>query len=723
VRYPASMFYLNQHRLILWVPCFLGLGCGLFFLTPTLYHPNLSPYLGTIFAGIALLLSYRIGNSIFRLTSIAIALIILGFYITSNQAINAGSPHIPPDIEGKTVWIRATIESIEKTNYGHRVILTDNDLWRPESGKFLPEHTPKRIRLNVRTKILDVKPGERAQLRAILHSPDKPPVVPGGYNFARASWFNNIGAMGFSVSDIKPRGKFKNRPATLSHHAERLRHIISTRIYSHFFPSDIEKTSSKITLNDDRPAIITALLLGQKQDISSQTLESVRIAGLGHLLAISGLHMALVMTTCFFVLRLFFAAIPRIALYHNSKKLAAIGALIAGLLYLSLTGMPISAIRAYIMTSIFFLAILIDRMGTPMRPVVWAALIILVVSPQAIISAGFHMSFAAVIALIATFEAVNNHRKKQIDQRFILPTGLTGVIKIIFFYVAATALSSIVAGLVTTPYSLYHFGRFSTYGVLANIVAIPLTTFIIMPLGLLSIVLMPLHLEALPLLLMGSAIGILVDYATWVSNLPGAWFLPGKPSLWSVLLFTISGLWLCFWQGKIRLIAAPSLAISLALVLTPQQKPLLIIDGRSTLFALNYKEKLFFSSLQTARYARKQWLQSYGQEKAIHIRELTDKSPLICGFGICNFIFKPAYSSHLQQAIIVQTPLSPLPASCDNVAIVVNPFNNFQICPDAKIHITYTNLQQRGTHVIYNNNSLQISTALHQDDRQLWTEQ
>lgn len=224
----------------------------------------------------------------------------------------------------------------------------------------------------------------------------------------------------------------------------------------------------------------------------------MRDAGLAHLLAISGLHIGLVGGLLFFVVRLLLATSETLALRYPIKKWAALAAVAGSFGYLLVSGGTLPTQRAFLMLSLALLAVLIDRVAISMNLVAWAALVILMLVPESLLSVSFQMSFAAVVGLVAVYEtAVLRHARG---------AGPAGPARRAGLYLGAVLLSTLVAGTATAPFALYHFNRFALYGVLANLIAVPLTALWIMPWAVVAFALMPFGLEAWALAPMGLGI-------------------------------------------------------------------------------------------------------------------------------------------------------------------------------------------------------------------------
>src|SRR5204862_2613338 len=146
------------------------------------------------------------------------------------------------------------------------------------------------------------------------------------------------------------------------------------------------------------------LITGERGGISESTNQAFRDSGLFHILSISGLHMVIMAGAVFFCIRLALAAIPAIALRYPIKKWAAAGAMAGAFGYLMISGAAFATVRSYIMISIMFLAVMLDRPAVALRNVALAALLILLLWPESLFDPGFQMSFAAVVCLVSVYE-------------------------------------------------------------------------------------------------------------------------------------------------------------------------------------------------------------------------------------------------------------------------------------------------------------------------------
>ncbi|MDP6953058.1 MAG: ComEC/Rec2 family competence protein, partial [Alphaproteobacteria bacterium] len=459
----------------------------------------------------------------------------------------------------------------------------------PSVEGLAPEATPRRVRLVINAPGEAVKPGAHIGMRAVLMPPPRP-AAPGAYDFGRALFYQGIGAVGYAVSRAQPLTLA--RPSGWREAVAGVRLAIAERIDA--------------AMSGHEAAIAVALLTGLRGRIPDDVSEALRDAGLAHLLAISGLHLGLVAGFAFFVVRFLLATVEPLALAWPIKKVAAVAALAAAFVYLLLTGATVPTQRAFIMAGLVLFAVLIDREAISMRPVAWAALLVLLLRPESLLGASFQMSFAAVVALVAFYEAVRRWRPMT-DW-----TPRPG--RRVLLYVGAVAATTVVASLATSPFAAYHFGRVASLGLVANLVAVPITALWIMPWGLHGMLLMPLGLESLALVPMEWGIAAVVAVARTCAALPAAVTLVPAWPVSAIALISLGGLWLCLWQYRWRWFGLAAMAAGLFVALDTQQSDLLV-DESGRLFAVRDGEgALSLSSLRVATFVGDIWLRRAGQD-------------------------------------------------------------------------------------------------------------
>jgi competence protein ComEC len=312
--------------------------------------------------------------------------------------------------------------------------------------------------------------------------------------------------------------------------------------------------------------------------------------------------MAVVAGIVFFVIRAGLALVPSLASRHPIKKWAAFGALIAATFYLLLSGVEVATQRSFIMIAIVLVGVMLDRPTLTFRTISVAAVVVLTLAPQAVVHPSFQMSFAATLALIAAYQyglPLHADRDSSLGARM----ALWGVREF-----AGLILASLVAGLATTPYAAFHFHRLAPYGVLANLLAMPVVSVVVMPMGILGLVAMPFGFDAVFWRLMGDGIDWMIGVSLWVSNLPGAVGRIQAFGTGPLLLGTAGLLLMCLlrtplrWCGAILTIAAGTWA-----VLTPRPDVLIAGDGQAAAFRGQNGQ---LSVLHSARdsFAIKEWL-------------------------------------------------------------------------------------------------------------------
>lgn len=395
-------------------------------------------------------------------------------------------PLHPLLLEGRVSQVE--LRPTKKGAFYQRIILTN---LHGETSEKLPQ----KVRISIKGKRERLWPGQVVRMRVKLN-PIPDPSTPGGFDFRRQAYFNGLGAIGFALSVPIIVSSSPTWWESLEKHRE---HITA------FF-----LTHMKPPLG----AIAAALITGDKAAIPEEVREDFIRSGLAHILAISGLHLSIIAGVVFMVIRRGIALIPPLCLAYNSKKIAALGTVAMTLLYLILSGFGIPAQRAFIMISLVMGAILMDRTALSMRSIALAAFLILLMTPEALLGPSFQLSFAAVIALITGYEIWKNPVARW------LAGG--GMIRKVIVYAGGLSFTSLLATFATLPFTIYLFYRFSLHAIEANLIAVPLTTLVIMPSALLTCLLTPLGLGEIPLWTLEQSLKVLVSLASRVASWPGS---------------------------------------------------------------------------------------------------------------------------------------------------------------------------------------------------------
>jgi competence protein ComEC len=479
-------------RLLPWVPVAFGTGIAFYFAAD--HEPVASVTAGTAIAlCVAAFLLRR--QKVFPL-AVMVAAMAAGFATATCKTVLIAHGVLARPMYG--VSLSGFVETRDIRERTDRFVLRVTQMESPRSQIKL-----ERVRLSVR-KGTAPEVGSFVELKARLQPP-LAPLRPGSYDFGRDMFFQGIGASGFVTGAIKTltppvSGGFALRYAAFM---QGLRDAIDARI--------------RTALDGDKRAIATALLTGRRDAITTPVNDAMFISGLGHVLSISGYHMAVVAGVVFFTVRALLALIPVLTVGFPIKKWSAAAALAAAAFYLLLSGSEVATQRSFFMTAVVLIAVLVDRRAVTFRTLAVAAMIVLALAPEALVHPSFQMSFAATLGLVALVQIGMPRLFASADNSLTAKVALWGGREIV-----TLTLASLVAGFATTPYAAFHFHRVTPYGVLANLAAMPVVSALVMPAGLLGLVAMPFGFDGVFWWLMGLGIDWMIFVTEWVAALPGA---------------------------------------------------------------------------------------------------------------------------------------------------------------------------------------------------------
>ncbi|PHS24882.1 MAG: hypothetical protein COA84_08590 [Robiginitomaculum sp.] len=482
----------------LWAPWSFCAGAALYFYPRTEPNPLWPVLLFVLCAGLVAYLVRRADPRTVWLAFIMalVAAFLAGWGLAQWRSFVQKAPLLTT--QSKVYKGQGLVLAVDKER-GHRA----RYLIKPSSlGRLKPQSLPERIRIS--GFINDAEPGQSVRFTAALQAPQQAS-FPGGYDFARSAWFKRIGGSGFSYGHIKPIEGSQAAHTGFRLRLAKIRRALALRIRS--------------DLGGQKGAIAAALVTGDRSAINEETAEDLRMAGLAHMLAISGLHMGLVAGLVFAGGGIVLAAIPAIGRRYDARKPAALLGLLVALIYLFLSGGSAPTQRAFVMTAVVLSAVLFDRRALSLRTISLAALIVAILRPESVISPGFQMSFAAALALIAFYDWAGARVQ-------LLPrpkgAGLTSWLMRIASILGALALTSLIAGLATGPFAAFYFNRTAIYGLLANVAAMPVFTFVVMPSLLAGAVLDSIGAGAPFFVLAGWGLDIVLDIAHKTAQLPGS---------------------------------------------------------------------------------------------------------------------------------------------------------------------------------------------------------
>ncbi len=556
---------------------------------------------------------------------------------------------------------------------GH-IYIAPSEVWQPDAAPSEPrliggivdwsEPTPRGSRVDLRyTDYLDrpltlrlygeqelaerLWPGCQVQLLVALE-PLALPTVVDGYDPRASAWFDGQRGRGF-VREVQTIDCTAS--PSLGHRLARLRLALAAKYRS--------------SMSDTVGPVAAALVTGVRGMISKPVREAFRHSGLAHMLAISGLHMALFAGSIYALLRFLAALWPGLVLRRDVRKPCAIIALLAATGYLALSGGSVATQRAYIMLAIFFLAILLDRPAVTMRNVLWAAVFVLLWRPYAIMQVGFQMSFAAVMALVAVYEVWQ--RRDTLHLRIEEMAPVKRLLRLGWRYGSGLALTSLIAGSVTGYLALLHFHQIGTYGLPANLLAMPLFTTLIMPLTPLSLLAIPMGVEAGLMAIMQLGLKGVLSIATFMTGLDGALLKPGASPVWVLPTASIGFLVLCLVPKRARWLGLVPILLGF-LFIGSGSRPIALLVGNDVIVAQKWEGGLSLMRQNKHGYELRRIAQYHGQE----IEDLGDGSS--CENG-CGLISKDrmtiAYLTHPKR----------LEIACQETDLVILPFSNAEHYP------------------------------------------
>src|SRR5665648_247810 len=656
----------ESDRWFLWLPVLFAGGIISYF-TLT-YEPDPTLAVAMVLAALGLCLMARRAPLGLALAGACLAFA-LGFGTAKLRAELVRAPVLAKEL--RYVSVTGFVEEFER-RAGRRSRLTLRVI---SLGDLDAGARPYRVRVSTSAKGDGPRTGEAVSLRATLRPPPEP-VEPGGFDFGRQAWFARLGATGYVTTKITPLDDASPPPWDLRAWSA----IDSLRLAVH------ERITA--VLPGDTGAIAVALITGERGGIPQPVTEAMRDSGLAHVLAISGLHMVIMAGTVFWLVRALLALIPSLSLRFAIKKWAAATALLAAAFYLVLSGAAVPTLRAWIMMSIFLVAVMLDRPAITMRNVALAALAILIVAPESLFHPSFEMSFAAVIGLVALYEWLSARARNRLFDVSLLWRSLRWGGALVF----GAAATTLVAGTAVAPFAIYHFHRMTHFGLVANMIAAPLVSLLIMPMALISLIAMPLGLEAWPLRAMGFGIEIMIGAAQWVASWPGAVSILPRMSGTALALMVLGGLWLCLWRTRMRAGGLVIIAAGLALAPAGNRPDVLIEREGATAALRSTSGNLVFPPATAASYSVENWLLADGDDR--DAEAAAGEGDFRCDPLGCIGRVKG------KTVALIRHP-GALEEDCRVADIVIAPFTIGKKCPAARVILDRRMLKAEGAHALY----------------------
>ncbi len=533
----------ERPQIPLWSPAAFGLGIVLYFMLPWAGQRLAAVAAAAAIAGLGLVSRGVVG----RLLVWAGILGALGLGIAAWRSADVASPVLRDRFEGD---VAGRVESVEvRSGRGQlRFILAPDD-------PGLPPH----VRLSLKTSAVPagLAPGALVRLRAML-LPPQGPSFPGGYDFARTLWFAQVGATGYPLGDT-----VVTRPAPppfgIAGWLDDARARLTRRI--------------EAQVPGDAGAISAAFVTGDQGQISTDTNLAMRWSGMAHLLSISGVHIAIVVGGTMWLTRALLCLSPWIALRWPVKAIGAGAAALAGIAYTILAGAQVPTVRSCIGTVVVLLGVILGREALSLRLLAAGGFVIMAIRPEALLGPSFQLTFAAVTGLVALF---NSRSGRWLTS----PRQDAGWVSRTAQHLAGLLVTGVIAEALLSATALFHFNTTGAYGVLANLVAIPWTSFVIMPLLVVALVLDPVGLATPVWWLLGKAMGALIWLADTVAAWPGSVIRLGLMPVAAYALLVGGGLWLFIWQTRPRWLGVVPIVVGATIALTARPPDLLVsADG------------------------------------------------------------------------------------------------------------------------------------------------
>ncbi|WOF42588.1 ComEC family competence protein [Sphingopyxis indica] len=664
----------DRERIALWLPVALGAGIASWFALPREID-----WIGLLLLlGGGALTGWLIGwqRRFGRVVAIGCAAVAAGFLLIWARAAWVAAPVLAWPV---TTQFSAVVESVEPLPARGQVRL----VLRPAGRRDLPP----RLRVTLRGEQgRGIVPGEAIALRARLMPPPTAG-LPGGYDFAQRAWFDQIGAVGTALGEIaRAPGAGEGRPP--------LRARLSAHIHQ--------------AVPGSPGGVAAALVTGDRGAISDDDAEAMRRSGLAHLLSISGLHVTAVVGFAMLLAMRLLGLNRRLALAGHVLPLAAAAGALAGAGYTWLAGAEVPTLRSLIAALLVLAAFLLGREAITLRLVAAGALLVLVWRPEALVGPSFQLSFAAVTAIIALHESrwMRDFVGRG-DEPWVVRFGRG---------IAGLVITGLVVEVALAPIALFHFHKAGLYGALANVVAIPLTTFVIMPAEALALLFDAAGIGALFWWVAGQALAALIALAHHVAAAPGAVAaLPIFPA-WGFALAVLGGLWLLLWQRRWRFAGLlPLLAGGAALLAQPRPDLLVSGDGRHIAAAVPGGGYALLRG-RAGDYVRDAMAEAAGVDEPLGA--LTDLDHVACNRDFCRW--RQRGRTILAQRGYDRIDGAAMAPACAAADVVISHRWLPRECRARWLTVDRDSLAESGGLALYLGSAPQVATALRRGDEHPW---
>lgn len=548
-------FIENQSQnMFLWTPFLVATGCALYFSWDS--EPS-KFVIGALCAVFIMGLFLRR-----HIVARAIALFTFGALYAAAYTHILATPQITRDIRDRTIV--GVVKNIDYTDTKTRLsIQTD--------GKYIDTTSVPIVRVSI-SDAGAIRIGDTVRAVVNLYRPNAP-YADGAFNYARWAYFNHLTATGY-IKDYE--------------------------ITSHATPRNMNTVRDAIH-NKSNSFLVDSLVLGYKNAVPRSDSPTWTATGVGHVWSISGFHMTLVGGWLFALFYSIFRLIAPITRRVPARVPATICAWLGLILYLFLSGCDVATMRAFLMTTLIFAAVVFGRSAISLRNVCVAMWVIILINPHYVMQAGFQLSFAAIFGLIWFWGVI----KPKMPENKILKVLCTA------------ALTSIVATVFTAPFVIAHFGTFPLYSLVGNLVLLPIFSIAIMPLVIVGTFTAMLGWHA-PLILAAVIYDAGLRIAHVITNLPYASLpMPNMPNA-ALIIFIVAGcalMFICGVRRRINYISAGIIAIIGVVVIIATPRPVFYAtpDHELVGFVENGKLKFNKSRASNHYFAFDTWKQINGE--------------------------------------------------------------------------------------------------------------
>jgi len=438
----------------------------------------------------------------------------------------------------------------------------------------------RRLRLTVKPNHLPsdqvISIGDRVQVRArIIPLPN--PIYPNSYDGQFHGFFDGLGGYASSLESVR-RVQFNE--VSLWSLIDNLRWAVGDRL--------------DIYLSKDQSAVSRALIIGDQSGIDDNLRKNIANAGLAHVLAISGLHLTLVVGSVFFLIRAL--AVISVGRDRYVKPLAAVVAILIAVGYLMISGASLATQRATLMLVLAFVAVLVGRRAITMRNVALAAIVIILLFPHEIFKPGFQLSFAAVVGLVSVYAFLDRSALK-----------LPFLVRLF----GGLALTSLIAGVATAPIAAVHFQQFAPMGLIGNLIAVPIVGFFVLPCGLAAVLLMPLGLEGVFLAGMGFGIDLIIRVARGVSTISADFTETPMLASWVLPGCFVALAWLSFFKGRLKFLV-PLVFGATLVTFGAAPLPLIVISDSTQAVAVRDANGFVLVGRKSNSFTSRAWAERLG---------------------------------------------------------------------------------------------------------------